>query len=636
MTKRVGSSVWTRVGFGDLKNLQRSICKHECSSIHIQSQIALKTFGKSRIDTALDEQLRLNVSVHNARVKENREILKDLINATCFLAKQRLAFRGNDERAGPANRGNYVELLHVIAEKDERLAKHLETSATFSGLLNSIQIDLIEAIADVVRSDIKNDVSAARFVAVEVDETTDVTGKARISAILRYVAKTEAGCQAKEAFLGFEDASADGRAPAVAEYVLGVLEKYDCADKLVAQTYDGAAVKASELNGVQARIKEKVPAAMFTHCYAHKLNLVLAHSAKRLPSCRAFFQTAEGLGTFFSESAKRSDLLDEVVQRRLPTAAPTRWNSKSRLIQTISARHSDLRAFFGIITDNPDGWDNDTLMMAAGYDRWLSKASTCFLLTVYEAAFDATDALFRVLQNEATADIGRCLARVRDTVSAVERMRRDFEGFRHQCEQKCDALGLTDCGDRGEQERVFSDIFEDISDQMKARFDRFGELSFLGLVDCAKFREMSEHFDDARLRSLSKYGKFFDFDRLKADLIGLYSSTTVRDECKSPGQLLNFLDNKGLISTVPEATKLLQLVLTVPATTESVERSFSALKRLKAYNQKRTDEGRLSSLAVISIETERLLKLKKDKETFYRKVTDIFVQKEQRTDFIYK
>ena len=56
-------------------------------------------------------------------MKENREILKDLINATCFLAKQELAFRGNDERATSSNRGNYVELVHAFAEKDDRLAR---------------------------------------------------------------------------------------------------------------------------------------------------------------------------------------------------------------------------------------------------------------------------------------------------------------------------------------------------------------------------------------------------------------------------------------------------------------------------------------------------------------------------------
>ena len=129
--------------------------------------------------------------------------------------------------------------------------------------------------------------------------------------------------------------------------------------KARAQTYDGAAVMSSELNGVQARIKEKVPEAMFTHCYAHKLNLVLLHSAKCMPECRTFFKTVEGLATFFSKSTKRTNLLDDVVKRRLPRAEPTRWSSSSRMLQTISMYQSDLRAVFCIMSENPDSWDYD-------------------------------------------------------------------------------------------------------------------------------------------------------------------------------------------------------------------------------------------------------------------------------------
>lgn len=83
---------------------------------------------------------------------------------------------------------------------------------------------------------------AAPFVAVKVDKKTDVTNKAQISVILRYVAKSEMACEVREVFLGFDDVNDDRRAPAIAEYVLGVLEKYKCVEKLVAQTYDGASV----------------------------------------------------------------------------------------------------------------------------------------------------------------------------------------------------------------------------------------------------------------------------------------------------------------------------------------------------------------------------------------------------------
>ena len=96
------------------------------------------------------------------------------------------------------------------------------------------------------------------------------------------------------------------------------------------------------------------------------------------------------------------------------------------------------------------------------------------------------------------------------------------------------------------------------------------------------------------------------------------------------------MDQNDLIQTVPEATKLLKLMLTIPATTASVERSFSALKRIKTYNRNGPEEERLSSLATIAIVKEKLQKLRLTKNDFYNNVTDIFVQKDRRIDFIFK
>ena len=232
-------NVWTKTGFCD-ENLPRSLSKHEISNIHIQSQISLKTFGTSRIDLALNKQQRLNVSLHNSKVKENREILMILTNGTCYLAKQELAFRGNDNSATSFNCGNYVELIYAFAEKDERISRHLETSTVFSALSNRIQNDIIEAVAEVIRTDIRNEINKASFIAEEVDETTDVMQKAQISVIFRYVC--EASYVVKEAFLGFDDVSDDRRASTIAQYVLGILHKFNSKEKLVAQTYDGASV----------------------------------------------------------------------------------------------------------------------------------------------------------------------------------------------------------------------------------------------------------------------------------------------------------------------------------------------------------------------------------------------------------
>ena len=203
----------------------------------------------------MSEQQRLCITLHNSKVTENRENLKCQIKATCFLVKQELALRGNDESENSFNRGNYVELIYAFAENDERLARHLEPSSVFSGLSNRIQNDLIESVAEVVPSDIMKDISEASFVAVKVDETTNVTQKAQISVILRYV--NEKSHKIKEAFLGFDDVSDDRQADAIARYILDMLEKFNCLEKLVSQIYDGASVMSIRIKRGSSKDKRK-------------------------------------------------------------------------------------------------------------------------------------------------------------------------------------------------------------------------------------------------------------------------------------------------------------------------------------------------------------------------------------------
>ena len=122
---------------------------------------------------------------------------------------------------------------------------------------------------------------------------------------------------------------------------------------------------------MQPKIKEDVPEAMFLHCYAHKLNLVLLHSAKCVPECKAFFKALESLSAFFSKSTKHTNLLDNLVKRRLRMASPTRWSSNSRLFQTVSMYLCNLLMVFRVIGGAEDKWDNDSVMKAAGCERWL-------------------------------------------------------------------------------------------------------------------------------------------------------------------------------------------------------------------------------------------------------------------------
>ncbi|XP_041850455.1 zinc finger MYM-type protein 1-like [Melanotaenia boesemani] len=170
--------------------------------------------------------------------------------------------------------------------------------------------------------EIKMEIKRAPFVAVMVDETTDVANMAQLSLVLRYVTATGV----KECFVKFVDVTSGRRADDLAALIFHFFEEYECSlDKVVAQCYDGAAVMASGLNGVQAKVKEKVPMALFIHCYAHRLNLVLTQGVSKLKECKVFFANLSGLAAFFSRSPKRTQLLDDLCKQRLPHVAPTQW-----------------------------------------------------------------------------------------------------------------------------------------------------------------------------------------------------------------------------------------------------------------------------------------------------------------------
>jgi hypothetical protein len=83
------------------------------------------------------------------------------------------------------------------------------------------------------------------------------------------------------------------------------------------------------------------------------------------------------------------------------------------------------------------------------------------------------------------------------------------------------------------------------------------------------------------------------------------------------------LKSRQLDTALPEVFRLALLIVTVPSTTASIERSFSALKSIETYQRSTQNEERLSGLAILSIEKDVLYQLKST-ATFYDDVITKF------------
>ena len=146
----------------------------------------------------------------------------------------------------------------------------------------------------------------------------------------------------KETFLGFIEIY-EKDAGAVSSAILKKLES-DGIDiqGCRSQCYDNAAVMSGHLSGVQIRILEKNPKAIFANCDNHSLNLCGVHAASVAPEMETFFDTVERIWTFFSKSTYRWRQLQEEVGCCVKRECATRWSARADAVNVVAKHYEKI------------------------------------------------------------------------------------------------------------------------------------------------------------------------------------------------------------------------------------------------------------------------------------------------------
>ena len=111
------------------------------------------------------------------------------------------------------------------------------------------------------------------------------------------------------------------------------------------------------------------------------------------------------------------------------------------------------------------------------------------------------------------------------------------------------------------------------------------------------------------------YGEDFDKDLLKTQLPLLYALVTKEDQCKDSDltihNVVKVLANLSIGQQVAlsQIFILMKLLLVMPATNATSQRSFSALQRIKSYLQATMLQERLNNLLTLHIHKENGLML---------------------------
>ena len=82
--------------------------------------------------------------------------------------------------------------------------------------------------------------------------------------------------------------------------------------RLIGMRFDGAATFSGDKTGVQIRLKELSPHALFVHCHCHVLQLASVQAANATPGVKHVYTTLMTLWSFFRFFPKRAESLKEI------------------------------------------------------------------------------------------------------------------------------------------------------------------------------------------------------------------------------------------------------------------------------------------------------------------------------------
>ncbi|XP_025265106.1 zinc finger MYM-type protein 1-like [Camponotus floridanus] len=554
----------------------------------------------------------------------HRTALRKIFSTLKVLAKQGLPLRGinNDENS------NFIQILKARAEDVSELESWLKRNG-HKWLHHDVQNEILELMVAKVMSENLAEIRQAEFCALLLDETSDLSKIEQISICLRIVSQN---LVSSEFFLGFYSTSST-KAETLFQIVQDVFLRFNLPlTKLRGQCYDGAANVSGKITGLQTRLREIEPRALYVHCNAHNLNLVVQDAMEGVPATRKFIGVVKDMINFVKDSPKRISQFQQLQSEResesesstnknfaLAAYCPTRWVMRISSLKTVRANYESLMKFFmERITDCEV--DSIVSAKASGYFEHMRTFEFFFFLTMIIELLDRIEILNKDLQNSELSvnDSYRKIEGVmyyinvsRDSKfeiiwqksnDGVKELDIDEPQLPRQRKipKRLDTSNTENLVFKTPKEmyrKIYFEIYDRVLTSLNNRFD----------TEAARFLKSLEAFAVGESTNVTEiinfYGDDFEKDRLISDrdmLLNLTSRSNVK--VSNLREIVNFLrKNEWSMGLIPDYVKFIKLLMTIPGSSCTNERSFSVLRRLKNYLRTTMLQDRLNHVAILHI-----------------------------------
>ena len=208
-----------------------------------------------------------------------------------------------------------------------------------------IQNEVLSVMANSILRTIVEEVKAAKFCSIMVDETPDIANKEQVIICLCWVDST---LTAHEDFVGLYKVQST-QAIALFKVIQDILLRFGISvNCLRGQCYDGASSMSGYRSGVATMMQKEEPRAIFTHCYGHSLNLACMDTIKRCSLLRNCLDVVQEMTNLIKKSPRRDALLQtlkEEINVQSPgirVLCPTRWTVRADCLDSILRNYNVL------------------------------------------------------------------------------------------------------------------------------------------------------------------------------------------------------------------------------------------------------------------------------------------------------
>lgn len=567
--------------------------------------------------------------------KKNRDALLSIIKAIKFLCRQGLALRGG----GDGFDGNLHQLLLMKAE-DSNLAEWLRRKENVY-TSPDIQNEIIKTLGLKILRDIASDLQSSPFICIMVDETTDISNREQSAVVFRWVTQD---FQVHEEFIGVYNVPSIDSATLIS-MIKDVMVRMNLSiNRIRGQCYDGASAMKGSKGGVATKISELEPRAVYTHCYGHSLNLAVSDTLKESKVMKDALDTTYEITKLIKYSPRRDEIFRKLKDEMPPNSAPgirilcpTRWTVKASSLSSIISNYDVLLCTWEeavLVTK-----DTECKARIRGVATQMKTFTFVYGALLGEMIFKHADNLSSTLQHKSmSAAEGQQVALM--TVETLKRIRTDalFDSFWSKVNQFVEIHDISKPElprqrkrpRRYEEESLDGHVHESPKEFFKQqyfealdliincifnRFDQPGYKIYSSLENILLKSCRNEGIEDIMNEVCAFYKNDFDKDLLCTQLqtfsahfqknyVGEVSTSTIFDLKKYFSSL-----STSQVDLISQVSRLMQLVLVMPATNATSERSFSALRRVKSYLRSTMGQERLNYLMLLHVHNQKTDKL---------------------------